>query len=337
MSPVKTAWRILWALVGLACMAALPVGCGPSAVEPTATPAPTATATPTPRLDVTFATRAAPTPAVAQLTPTPLPTATPLPTPTPIAYAVAAGDTVWSIAYTHGATPAELLALNPDVRPEALAIGQTLILPPPAAQPEVPGRPAAAPAELVVVALRLLETPVGSWWVLGEVRNVGDRPAENVQVEVFPTTAEGEALPAVRMWAATAVIAPGEQAPFGALVPAWPTPPQSASAVAGGTLVGDLGQRYLDFVVTVTAVRRDGLLLSLEGLVQNSGSQTAEGVALTVTLRDEQGLTVGYNRIVLPDQIAPQDRRPFVLQTVAPGGEPAAYHLTAQGVRAAVP
>ncbi len=81
---------------------------------PTATVTPTWTSTP-----------------VATFTPTPTPTETPTPTPLPPrAHQVQFGDTLSSIAVRYDTTVEEIIALNPGINPDALQIGQVLLIPP---------------------------------------------------------------------------------------------------------------------------------------------------------------------------------------------------------------
>ena len=86
-------------------------------VTPTATPTRTPTVTPTP------------TP-----TQTPTPTSTPTPIP-PLAYQVREGETLIDIAVEHDTTVEAILALNPDVQPDLLQVGQLLLIPVPTPTP----------------------------------------------------------------------------------------------------------------------------------------------------------------------------------------------------------
>jgi LysM repeat protein len=61
-------------------------------------------------------------------TPTPRPTLTSTPLP-PLTYQVQPGDTLSGIAALYGLTVQDILALNPDVNPEALQVGYVLLIP----------------------------------------------------------------------------------------------------------------------------------------------------------------------------------------------------------------
>lgn len=67
----------------------------------------------------------------ATATPTPTPTETPTPTPLPPrAHQVQPNETLSFIAVRYGTTVEEIIALNPGINPDALQIGQVLLIPP---------------------------------------------------------------------------------------------------------------------------------------------------------------------------------------------------------------
>ncbi|HEY68670.1 MAG TPA: LysM peptidoglycan-binding domain-containing protein [Thermoflexia bacterium] len=109
----------------------------PEPVAPTLTPTRTPTATPSP-------------------TPTHTPTVTPTPTPIPPrVHQVQEGETLVVIAAAYDTTVEEILALNPDVEPELLQVGQLLLIPAatpmpgPTSTPE-PGVPTPTPGDFII-------------------------------------------------------------------------------------------------------------------------------------------------------------------------------------------
>ncbi len=101
---------------------------------PPSTPVPTAT----PRSQATpVAATATPAPSTPQPTPqaTPDATRTPQPTPAPvlgpIEYTIVAGDTLLDIAISFEVTLDGILELNPELDPDALQIGQIILVPRP--------------------------------------------------------------------------------------------------------------------------------------------------------------------------------------------------------------
>lgn len=305
--------------------------CGNAEPRPAAVALPSSS---TPEIGVTLATAAAPPAATLQLSPTPLPTPSITPSSTPVIYQIVAGDTLLAIAWDHFTTVEEILALNPNVRPELLQIGQTIILPPPAT-PAAPGELATlAPIQISVVSLRLALTPVGSVWILGEVLNEGDQPVENVQLSLSLLDESGNPVGQYTAWTAPGVVRPQEKAPFGLLAP---NPPagasQVAAAISGGQALVDWGNRYLGLAAEgVTATIEEGRL-GLSGRIRNTGDMTARQISLIVTLYDAQGQMVGYHQENLSPAIAPGAALPFALDSAPPGGQPVSYVLQLEGLR----
>lgn len=316
----KTCWLLLfWAL-------ALWSGCRSGAIPPPAKlDLPTATLPP---IGVDFATLPVPTLAVIEITPTPLPPPSPTPSPTPIVYLIEPGDTLLAIAWQRGNTVEEIVALNPGIQPELLQIGQPIVLPPPAAPLAQAAASTPVPLQLTIVQLQAYQTPVGGLWLLGEVRNEGALPAENVQVEFGLRDAAGNLVGTAVAWVAAPIIPAGETAPFGVLLPE--TPPAfgyPSVAVVGGQSVQDLGTRYLGLVVGDTAVTHQGERVQVTGWVQNVGAGAATAVRLILTLYDNQGKISGYAQQSLDTTILPGDNLSFAFDMTPPGGEPTAARL----------
>ena len=299
---------LIWLLA--ACGSALP----PS--PQTFTPSPPS---PTPRIGVSLATLAPPTAVILQTTPTPLPTPTLTPTPTPVIYTIEAGDTLLGIAIAQGTTTEEILALNPDIRPEALQIGQGIVLPQPtAAAPAAAGTP--IPLNVEVTQIHAYQTAVGSVWLIGEVTNNGEMPVESVQVEIGLLDERGEAAAAALAWTAVPIIQPGASSPFGALLQEPPPFVQPSAAVVGGQAAAELGSRYLDLAALDTAVTETEARVEAAGRIQNVGEQTAVDVTLAATFYNDQGKIVGFSLYSLSDPLAPGEARPFTVSNVPPGG-----------------
>ncbi len=277
------------------------------------------TATATAAIGIALATKARPTQAIVQVTPTPLPTATPTPLPTPIVYAVADGDTVWSIAYSNGTNPDALLALNPNVRPELLSIGDTLILPPrptPLAQ-TVAGT--AVPLAVQVLSLQIYRSPTGGAWLLGEVENQGSFAAENVQLEISMSSEDGQSLGRLTTWLASPLVLAGERAPFGLQLRDFSAEPASieASVVAGSSVAG-LGNRNVGLVVDSAEFEATDQQVTATGIISNSSNMTATA-AIIATFYDAAGNVSGFAQTTITTPLAPAQAADYRIVAAAPG------------------
>jgi LysM repeat protein len=325
-------YRFTFLLAVLLCV----VGCQSAEPnQPTSTPP----NTPTIAIGVDFVTRAPATVAVIQVTPTPLPSPTPLPTATPIVYAIQQGDTLWDVAYLNYTTIEEIIANNPDVRPENLQIGQQIVLPPPATPVFQSGLATPVPIAVDVTQLRTYRTPVGNLWVMGEVLNRGEVSAENVRVEIALLDNTGQPATNVQAWVVPGIIPAGRLAPFGVLVEGIPdqlsdnATIDTIASVIGGNSVVDLGSRYLDLAV-------DGLVLdsaenrvTINGNVTNTGDTPTAPITLVITLYDASGNVSGTVQLFDTQPLAAGDSRPFSATVAPPGGAVTTAKAVVQGLQ----
>jgi LysM repeat protein len=252
-------------------------------------------------------------------------------------YVIAEGDTLLAIAWQRGNSVEEILALNPGVQPELLQIGQQIVLPPPAPPLAQAAASTPVPLQLAVVQVQAYRTPVGGLWLLGEVRNEGAQPAENVQVEVGLRDEAGDLLRTAVAWVAAPIIPAGELAPFGVLLaevpPGYAYPTLS---VVGGQSAQDLGTRYLGVVGLETAVVPRGEGVRVTGQVQNSGDVVATAVRLTITLYDSQGHISGYAQHIFDHTLLPGSHHAFAFDIAPPGGEPTQVRLLVNALQVEV-
>jgi LysM repeat protein len=310
-------------------------GCHPPATSPDAEPSPLPTATLIPLNPPDFATLAPPTAAISRLTPTPLPSPTPLPTPEPRRHTVVAGDSIWSIAARNGLTPAELLALNPQVRPELLAIGQELLLPAAETVPAA-GNVAEAPLPvgLELVTLRLFSTPTGSWWVLGEVRNSGPTAVVDVRVTVSISGAAGEEPVTWHAWLQPGLLAPESQAPFGMLVADLPPPPHTlATLISAGHLLHTAHDRRRAVQGQVVTLTQENNRVRWEGTLRNSSELPLEALRVVLVCHDAEGQPVGFTEMWPEGVLAAGEERAISAELILPvsGTRVISYYLLAEG------
>ncbi|MGQ9599309.1 MAG: FxLYD domain-containing protein [Anaerolineae bacterium] len=318
MGQVGLAVSIVWALGGCGRLLDLPT----PTVEDYAGPFPTDTA----RLIATRRATFTPVPA------TPSDTPTPTATPTPIIYTIKKGDTLLAVARQFGVTVQAIQEVNGIIDPRRLQIGQEIIIPP-RERPEPTVVPTPTPVALMIQGLGFYRTPVDSLWFLGEVVNLSDQPAEEVQVQVSLHDEQGTLLTWGAAFVQLDILAPGMRAPFAILFPAPPSNfAQYQTRVLSGVRSTHLGPRYLDLtVVEDHGGWLDENTYQVRGQVQNIGQVDAERVAIVITLYDQEGHVVGLRTIDIPaERFLAGAVAPFE-ETIIPLGPVARYEVQIQG------
>jgi LysM repeat protein len=309
------------------------VGCQKGETMPTQTPA-QVSPRPTLPIGVTFATvtagvpTAASTPSLERSTSTPQAASA---APTPELYLVKAGDTLVGIAAARGTTLDEILALNPEVQPELLLVGQAIAVPPmptiEAAGPALTPRPPSAE----IRGLSTYGSATGGTWVLGEVFNPGPSAAELLRVRISLISSAGEVMSEHVVWVTPAIIPAMSRAPFGALFPeVSPGEATAAAEIAGGREVYQLGNRYLNLAVTEAEVTIGRNPIRVSGQVENNGQQRAGQISVVTTFYDERDGVTGYHELTLAEVLEPGERRPFEFIALPPGGGATRYEFAVQ-------
>lgn len=298
--------------------------------------------TPTPGPDVSLVTLTAPIPGMDETVPVStlpsptkiaIPTTTPKPSPTPILYTIVEGDTLFDIAVRYQTTVDTLISLNPDLQPELLTIGQTLILPEQSMPEPTIDASGDETYSISIDDLSIYLAPINALWILGEVHNQGDQDVEMVQVNVALHDDEGQVVHAEQVWVATTIIMAHEKAPFGILVNPAPnndvTPEASIISVAP---VVDLGNRYLDLIVDEVEIIHEGTRATISGMIVNVGQMDVSEITLTATLYDEAGNVTGFYKSIMDHILGPEDTISFKFQVLPPGSLIQDYQLRAQGI-----
>jgi LysM repeat protein len=321
---MATEWRrreVKWILIGVF---VLLLGCGQVITLPTPTPA---------AVDVLLTTitpRATSTPAPA----TPSPTLSPTPTPTPIIYIVKKGDTLSGIAKQFGIAVEALMDANEVYDPRRLQIGQALVIPR-EEEEQSPPTPTPTPLPLAIENLNFRETPVGSLWCLGEVRNLAGMDVEHVQVQVSLYDADNVVLTTATAFTILDIIPAGGTSPFVVL---FAQPPTAYATYQVIPLSAEpsmyLGGRYRDLDVVEHEGQAQGRLFVISGRVRNTGEEQATGVEVVITAYDGQDRVVAVREAeVQISALAPGASAAFTASISLTEDEIAHYTVQVQGRR----
>lgn len=131
-------------------------------LKPSSTPSPTQTLFPT-----------------AALSSTPLPS----PTPTPQAHEVKLGETLLGIAFQYNVSLESIKKINPDVDPNSMKVGMTILIP---AETVTPGNETPFPTAITLPITRLncLKDSNKGVWCFGWIQNITQSIMESVKVNV---------------------------------------------------------------------------------------------------------------------------------------------------------
>ena len=243
---------------------------------------------------------------------TPDPTRTPAPTPTPVIYVIQPGDTLLGVALQYNITLDQLQQANGVLRPEALQIGQELVIPVGGVVQAAPDSesgvllPTPTPVAVDVQNTALYQTPVGSLWVVGEVFNPGTEPLENVQVRISLLDASSVEVAADSKFVALEAVPPQGRSPFGVL---FDNPPAGAAAFQVIAIRSEPSRnaaaRYPQLQVADPKSQQDGATYHLTGSIVNDGSTNAVETNVVATLYDQQQRVLAFRQVVISDgQIA---------------------------------
>jgi len=220
---------------------------------------------------------------------------TPIPTNTPQMYSIESGDTISEIAEKFKISQSDLLAANPDANPNALVIGQTLVIPDPSAQPAAAATLTPMPVPVAQAACH--PTTDSGLWCFALIQNNTSDYLENIsaQVTLFdentnPVTSQVGYLP-------LDVVAPNSSLPVSVYFPniAGSLSPQiqvlSAMPGSGTSLLPALLNN------TVTLIDWEGKSARVSGVVSLPAESTAATrVWIAAVAYDKHGTVVGVKR-----------------------------------------
>lgn len=302
-------------------MAVLLGGCqrSPAAdlADTPAAPAPTIVATGTATVAPTVAPTALPTPGdetanpPADPTPPPAP-ASPSPTATPATetYAIQPGDTLLGLALARGVELSELQALNPDVRAEALQIGQQIIVPAaPQTAPVAAGTGASGSLTAGEPQVVALEQGV---WVVGQVGNEGDLALAPAELTVTIRAADGAELTTATLWTAGRRIDPGGLVPYAIYLPGLDGDGATASLTVQPPGLAGAPQWPEISVEDLIVAEEDGATV-ISGRLVNAGVEAVTDLLLTITFYDPSGVYIGYRQSEQPETLAAGESLPIRL------------------------
>lgn len=276
------------------------------------------------------------------LSPTPSPTGSPtpllappeiiLPTATPVIHVIAQGDTLIAIAEKFGVSLESLREANPNVNPNALPVGATLIIP---VGEALPGEPTPTPVSLRVRQTTCYPTREGGLWCLALLVNDYAETVENLSVLFVLQDETGQEISRQVAFAPLDIVPAGRAIAVAAFFPA-PTPPRARAAVRVLTAYRLLASdtRYLPASARNVLVEMawDGRSARLSGLVVlEATSVSARKVWVLAVAYDADDNAVGVRRWEAAQEVNGQT--PFAFSVYSLGAPIARVELLVEAQR----
>jgi LysM repeat protein len=238
---------------------------------------------------------------------------TPVPSPTRSQYSVRSGDTLSQIAERFRITVELLLAANPGVNPNALRVGESLLIP--ASPADRVGEATPTPVGLPVREIACHPTANGAVWCFVLIHNDTPDLIENVTAQISLVDPGGASIDSKPALMPLDILPPGASLPLSVLFPP-PVPlemqPRVQFLTAIRLLPGD--QRYLPALVqnTLVEVSWAGYIADIRGEVLLPGSSPgAATIWVAAVAYDRLGNVVGWRRWESTGGLAPGASMPF--------------------------
>ena len=251
-------------------------------------------------------------PAPAALTPyltlTPSPTTSPevglltaeaiLPSPTPFTYIIQSGDTMGALAQKFGVPLDALIAANPNISPNAMPIGATLLIPTDKNNPT--GESTPTPVPFIISQINCYPTLDNGMWCFALARNDSDSALENLSARISLLSSSGQLLAAQDAIPPLNVLPPHASLPLTVFFP--PPAPVDASPraqILSATILQPNDARYLNasLVNPLTEIAPDGRTARVTGQISlPAESVPAQTVWVVAVAYDAAGRVVGFRR-----------------------------------------
>lgn len=238
---------------------------------------------------------------------------TPLPTATPFTYTVKSGDTLGAIADQFRVPLNVLMAANPNVSPNAMSVGQMLLIPADANNPT--GEATSTPAPFAVTQVQCYSTTDGGLWCFAIARNDSINALDNLSARLSLLSSDGKLVTAQTAILPLNVLPPHSALPLTAFFPP-PVPADVQPRVQVLTAISlpSNDPRYLSATLDVvsTEIAADRRTARVHGqVVLAAGGKSAKTVWVAAVAYDAAGRVTGFRRWEWSGELTPGGSLPF--------------------------
>ena len=223
---------------------------------------------------------------------------TPLPSPTPFTYTIQAGDTLSALAQKFGVPLDALIAANPNVSPNAMSVGQTLLIPTDENNPT--GEATPTPVPFAITQIQCYPTLDNGMWCFALARNDSADALENVSARLSLLSADGGLIAAQVAIPPLNVLPPHSSLPLTVFFPS-PAPVDASphAQILSATILQPNDARYLNasLLNPLTEIASDGRTARTSGQVSLPADNVpAQTVWVAAVAYDAAGRVVGFRR-----------------------------------------
>jgi LysM repeat protein len=257
-------------------------------------------------------------------------TALPSPSPTPRTYSIKQGDTVGGIALAYGVSVEAILVANPQLNPNLMVVGSTLVVPAsPAAPAQSPAGdlPAATPLPVRLDGVHCAAVQDGGAWCFALAHNPQKSGVESVSATIRIADSNGKGMQSQAAFALLNLLPGKGTLPLAVYFP----PPVPKTIQASAELLTALpvmsgSDRYLPASLdkVKTDILGDGLSANVNGVVTlGKGSDTAHQVWVLLIAYDASGQVVGLRRweMAADQALKAGKQAPFAETVYSTGGK----------------
>ena len=223
---------------------------------------------------------------------------TPLPTSTPFTYAVGQGETISGIALKFGVTIDELIAMNPEISPNAMSVGTVLKIPSNPVNPS--GESTPTPAPFTVEQVQCYPTTNKGMWCFVLINNDFPDFMENVSAQVTLVNSNNQFIATQAALLPLNILPPNTSLPLSIYFPPdIPIDVKPQVQILTAIRLSPNDPRYLPAAVNNTLVQidADGHFASITGEVRlPAESNAATQTWVAAVAYDESGRVVGVRR-----------------------------------------
>ena len=234
---------------------------------------------------------------------------TPVPSSTPFVYIIKSGDTFSELAEQFKISQDVLRAANPDVSPNSMSVGATLLIPD--ASSNIPSGATPTPVPVSVTQTVCHPTADGGLWCFALIQNNTSSFLENVSAQLTLLNENNEVIAGQTAFLPLDMIPPASSLPVHAFFPN--TAANVAMQIQVLSAIPSSGSRYLpaDLNNVVTQINWDGRIAKVSGeTTLPAESKAATQVWVAAVAYDKGGQVVGVKRWE-GGAIQPGERIPF--------------------------